>query len=362
MTEQRPDWLTVDGARWALIDGLDVMGAFDGAAAPPTMAPDTSCYRGYVAYWALRDGKLFLADLEWYGEAGTIGPDRLFPGRAMPILASWIDGEVSLQGEAPTLDPFAPPIAPAPLWRLLAVRAGMVVEDRLASPYRGDDRLVIGAEAAALPAAIRQGYIEWRHVWARFATWRDGMLRLREIAATPPVSPPQAPPVIQPARAARRPFYNWLVIDGVTWRSDDGARRLAGAFAPGTLPHGRPEMAVPDYRGHEAHWEFRGEQLWLVKLLWHSGIDILAHAAVPNALPLPRPADWLDGELAFTRLDIAPGDGDAMIERHVTVRRLLALRAGRLIDDRQFIAWQPPARLQPLPATTTGHDFNNPFA
>lgn len=359
MTEQRPDWLTVDGTRWALIEGIDVVGAFAGSPVPPATAPDTGCYRGYVAHWAVHDGRLWLADLEWFGESGAIRTDQLFPGRPMPLPADWIDGELSLQGEAPSLDPFAPPSAASPLWRLITVRAGCVADDRIASPYLGDDRLVVGTGGADLAAALRRGYLEWRHVWQRFAAWREAVERMRATAAAPP--PAAAAP---PRRAGRLPFYNWLVIDGVTWRSDEGAGILAGAFSAGTLRHGRPEMAVADYRGHEAHWELRGDRLWLAKVQWHSGADNLTHAAVRGALPLPMPAEWIDGEFVVTRQEAAPGDGDAMIERHVTVTRALALRRGRVVEDRQFIAWQPPHWLQParLHDTTTGHDFDNPFA
>jgi hypothetical protein len=58
-----------------------------------------SClWRGYVGYWALRDGCLFLERFEG-GEdrdGRVLRLDDIFPGRALPIFAEWFTGEFTV--------------------------------------------------------------------------------------------------------------------------------------------------------------------------------------------------------------------------------------------------------------------------
>jgi hypothetical protein len=161
-----------------------------------------------------------------------------------------------------------------------------------------------------------------------------------------PLPPAAAPPICR----------HWLVTGGVTWRSTESAVVLRGAFEAASRGRLAPEAQVAGYGGHEAQWDLRGRTLWLTKILWHAGGDTLPHAALPAALALPRPALWLTGDLAFARREDAPGDGDAMIERMVTVTRVLTLRAGRVTEDRQFVA------LPPAPAAVSGRALADPFA
>lgn len=83
----------------------------------PHFAPiNTACWRGYIAGWEIRDGRLYLIDIR-----GTLAApatddegfppsadaaevpatlDRLFPGEPPPILADWFTGTLNVrQGE-----------------------------------------------------------------------------------------------------------------------------------------------------------------------------------------------------------------------------------------------------------------------
>lgn len=65
--------------------------------------PDFSCWartwssclwRGYVGYWQIMEGKLFLTRLGTYDEDIDIDLRHLFPEREPPIFASWYSGKL----------------------------------------------------------------------------------------------------------------------------------------------------------------------------------------------------------------------------------------------------------------------------
>ena len=68
---------------------------------PAFRAPSTACYRGYVGRWEIREGKLYLLDLEGVVAAGP-DTDRVeevdlrgaMPWLSPPVLATWFTGEL----------------------------------------------------------------------------------------------------------------------------------------------------------------------------------------------------------------------------------------------------------------------------
>ncbi len=63
--------------------------------------PHTALWRGYVGTWELKDGKLFLADLEGMLQNGqVIDLKTVFPHTNNSVFAEWYSGTFSLpQGE-----------------------------------------------------------------------------------------------------------------------------------------------------------------------------------------------------------------------------------------------------------------------
>lgn len=171
MTEQVPDRVRIDGIGWSLIDGIDVRGAFDGWPPPhPTSWPHTACYRGWVAGWTIRDGRLWLAGLTWYTRRGMLAAKDLFPGRPLPIFAEWVSAELSLQGS----EWFETPSGyqqGRPIWRIIAVERGMVVEDRSACPIFGSLQMLYPPGSLGRPALdddlarLRSLHAEWYFRW-----------------------------------------------------------------------------------------------------------------------------------------------------------------------------------------------------
>lgn len=59
-------------------------------------SPSTACWRGYVGYWLIENGKLYLTDLEAYiGDYQKVGIDYLFPDEKK-VLAEWFSGKIRI--------------------------------------------------------------------------------------------------------------------------------------------------------------------------------------------------------------------------------------------------------------------------
>lgn len=108
MTAQASDSLFHDGQHfWLASEPLGGAWAHRGRDAPFFVPMNTACWRGYVARWAIRDGRLYLTGLEGtvahsitdeellLGREGSEGPatlETLFPGEPPPIPADWVTG------------------------------------------------------------------------------------------------------------------------------------------------------------------------------------------------------------------------------------------------------------------------------
>lgn len=83
MTEQVPDVVRVAGQELRVQDFLSFpLGEVPGVVRVGPPAHDSSCWRGYVATWELRDGRLWLVALQ--GQLALAGE--------RPLLASWVGG------------------------------------------------------------------------------------------------------------------------------------------------------------------------------------------------------------------------------------------------------------------------------
>jgi hypothetical protein len=102
MTAQIPDILIHRGERLSLCaTPLDDYYRSTRKRRPRFVRPSTACYRGYVATWEIREGKIYLVGIEGLLARGrkevTYVPAdlaTLFPAQEPRILATWITGEL----------------------------------------------------------------------------------------------------------------------------------------------------------------------------------------------------------------------------------------------------------------------------
>jgi hypothetical protein len=96
MTDQEPDIIKDNGETVTLL-GYPLEYYFEKHTRPPFQFRKTSVHRGYVATWGIKGDKLYLVSLEGIleGEKRASVAD-LFPGRAPPILADFIDGDIAI--------------------------------------------------------------------------------------------------------------------------------------------------------------------------------------------------------------------------------------------------------------------------
>lgn len=139
MTMQVRDGLTVRGRSFALLD-LPLRQCDDPAvrARLALLCPtSTANWRGYVAGWAIRGGKLWLCALSANVGDGTKPPqhverrglDWLFPDRPAPVHADWVSGELtSGRGKAQRFGMFG---MGWPYLRRYRIDAGIVVSSEL---------------------------------------------------------------------------------------------------------------------------------------------------------------------------------------------------------------------------------------
>jgi hypothetical protein len=96
MTDQEPDIMKENGETVALL-GYPLEHYFEKHPRPPFQFRKTSVRRGYIATWEIKSDKLFLVSLEGIleGEKKASVAD-LFPGKAPPILADFIDSDIAI--------------------------------------------------------------------------------------------------------------------------------------------------------------------------------------------------------------------------------------------------------------------------
>lgn len=64
---------------------------------PPFRMRDTGCVRGYIAKWAIIEGKLYLHSLRGWFYEGEVGIEAVFPDSHPPVFAWWYTGPLRLQ-------------------------------------------------------------------------------------------------------------------------------------------------------------------------------------------------------------------------------------------------------------------------
>jgi hypothetical protein len=109
MTVQVRDALSADGTAYRLaISPIESFFRQHPERRPAFEAPDSSVWRGYVAEWAIEDGRLYLVRLTaWLRDESTasslreVGLESIFPGGAATgdgrVLADWFSGELEAE-------------------------------------------------------------------------------------------------------------------------------------------------------------------------------------------------------------------------------------------------------------------------
>jgi hypothetical protein len=96
MTDQEPDIMKENDVPVALL-GYPLESYFEKHPRPPFQFRKTSCRRGYVAAWEIKDTSLYLVSIDGIleGEKKASVAD-VFPGRSPPILAVFITGDIAI--------------------------------------------------------------------------------------------------------------------------------------------------------------------------------------------------------------------------------------------------------------------------
>lgn len=104
-TSQSPDQLIFQGEIFSIATN-PLEAYFDATHLRPNdvlASRCPGCVRGYVAYWEIRDGALYLVKLvdgRTCTQQGEIALSQVFPGRTGPIEAAWFTGKlVILRGK-----------------------------------------------------------------------------------------------------------------------------------------------------------------------------------------------------------------------------------------------------------------------
>jgi hypothetical protein len=96
---------------------------------PKFRAPHTACWRGYVAIWDIKDGVLYLKDIQAWTQQGEVGLEALFPGTKGPVPATWFSGQLKVpEGKAVRRS------VPYPVYekyRMITVEKGRVVRQEV---------------------------------------------------------------------------------------------------------------------------------------------------------------------------------------------------------------------------------------
>jgi hypothetical protein len=96
MTDQEPDIMHENGVSVVPL-GYPLEYYFEKHQRPPFQFRKTSCHRGYVVTWEIKDKSLYLVSIEGIleGEKKASVAD-VFPGRSPPILADFINGDIAI--------------------------------------------------------------------------------------------------------------------------------------------------------------------------------------------------------------------------------------------------------------------------
>ncbi|MCL4768244.1 MAG: hypothetical protein KJZ80_18650 [Hyphomicrobiaceae bacterium] len=98
MTAQMPEIIVLDGTEHALTS-LPLEPLLDSMDPRPDIGEwvdfgTTALWRGYVGHWEIAAGSLYLTRLGTSEPDVDLDLDRLLPGRAPPVLASWFSGKL----------------------------------------------------------------------------------------------------------------------------------------------------------------------------------------------------------------------------------------------------------------------------
>jgi hypothetical protein len=95
-TEQESDQVTYQGKRYIMME-CPLNSLWRTPAEVPKFDIDSSSnWKSYRAAWELRGNKLFLTAFEAKQGGRTFPLTRLFPGRKLPIFASWYSGAINV--------------------------------------------------------------------------------------------------------------------------------------------------------------------------------------------------------------------------------------------------------------------------
>ena len=100
-TAQIPERITYEGEPGSLFTNpLEPYFTKDNPR-PEFAAPHTACWRGYIGSWEIREGALYLTDLNaWMrdssGKAAPVGFEAVFPGKRAPLKADWFTGTLRI--------------------------------------------------------------------------------------------------------------------------------------------------------------------------------------------------------------------------------------------------------------------------
>jgi hypothetical protein len=96
MMIQQPEILWIDGvAREMLSEPLTERLRSQGLWAS-LRRRNSAVQRNHVGTWELREGRLWLLDVEAATEHGPLQLETIFPGASPPILAQWFSGEIKI--------------------------------------------------------------------------------------------------------------------------------------------------------------------------------------------------------------------------------------------------------------------------
>jgi hypothetical protein len=128
-TTQFSDILYLNGQKYSL-DSLPLEPYYGpGNPRPKFRAPNTATWRGYIATWEIDRGVLYIKAIRAWTDQGQVGLEALFPGRKVPVSATWFTGRLMIpQG------PVVKPAVPHPIYGkylLITVEQGRVVHQEV---------------------------------------------------------------------------------------------------------------------------------------------------------------------------------------------------------------------------------------
>jgi hypothetical protein len=106
-TTQMAETIYVDGQKqW--LHNLPLEQYFGpGRPRPNFTPPHTACWRGYLGVWEIKNGMLYLKDLQAWVDGRKVGLEAVFPGKQPPIPATWFSGTLTVP-HGKVVKPFVP--------------------------------------------------------------------------------------------------------------------------------------------------------------------------------------------------------------------------------------------------------------